>query len=187
MTGATTTSAAYASLNHLNGVSSTPSLNGSNYRLQDLEPQSSLVTWKIDSARAALLIHDMQNYFVRSLPHEPRRELVHNTSCLLKWARSLDIPVFFTAQPGGMTTEQRGLLHDFWGPGMKASEADRMILPELQPLEDETKLTKWRYSAFSRTRFAEHLSMVSRDQLIITGVFASIGIQATAIDSSTLR
>ena len=32
-----------------------------------------------------------------------------------------------------MTDEQRGLLKDFWGPGMRAEPGDRQVVAELAP------------------------------------------------------
>lgn len=163
--------------------SETAKLSGSPYSLQDLPPHKNELSWQIDPSRSALLLHDMQRYFVRSLPDDPRQSLVRNTTRLLRWARSMQIPVFFTAQPGDMTPEQRGLLFDFWGPGMQAVQNDKGIITALTPATQEVLLTKWRYSAFTRTSLGEQLADAVRDQLIVTGVFASIGIQTTAVES----
>ena len=54
------------------------------------------------------------------------------------------------------------------------------IVEELSPGAEDTVLTKWRYSAFQRSDFAERLAAAGRDQLLITGVYAHIGCQATA-------
>ncbi len=68
------------------------------------------------------------------------------------------MPVAYTAQPGSMTDEQRGLLKDIWGPGMRAEPADREMVPELAPADGDWVLTKWRYSAFVRTDLLERMS-----------------------------
>ena len=44
-------------------------------------------------------------------------------------------------------------------------------------------LVKWRYSAFQRSTFAEQLAAQGRDQLLISGVYAHIGCQATAVEA----
>lgn len=161
------------------------SLQGRPYRLNDLKQPISQVTWEIDSLRCALLIHDMQQYFVGALPKHPRNELVSNNRKLLQWAREREIPVIYTAQPGSMTPQQRGLLFDFWGAGMSATPKERSIIAELTPKEDEAQLTKWRYSAFYGSSLRDQLRQNVRDQLIITGIFASIGVQSTAIEAYT--
>ncbi|WP_456309583.1 isochorismatase family protein [Serratia proteamaculans] len=141
--------------------------------------------WQLDKSRCVLLIHDMQNYFVQTLSGELLYAVVNSTIKVLQWARKNNIPVFFSAQPGCMTKKQRGLLNDLWGPGMCSTEEDRQIITELVPRYDETVLTKWRYSAFYNSPLADMLNDLKRDSLIITGIYASVGISATAIDAFT--
>ncbi len=141
--------------------------------------------WKPDPRRAALLIHDMQKYFVEpfSAHESPGRELIANTVRLLRRCRELDVPVLYTAQPGGMTDEQRGLLKDFWGPGMDATPEHRAIIDELAPDEASTVFTKWRYSAFVNSGLLAHLREEGRDQLVVCGVYAHVGCLMTAVDA----
>ncbi|QUQ64454.1 isochorismatase family protein [Kutzneria sp. CA-103260] len=143
--------------------------------------------WKPDPRRAALLIHDMQKYFVEPfLAHQsPGRELIGNVVRLLRQCRAIGVPVVYTAQPGSMTDEQRGLLKDFWGPGMKATPEHRRIIDELTPDERSRVFTKWRYSAFARTDLLGHLRELGRDQLVVCGVYAHVGCLMTAVDAFT--
>ncbi|WLW52456.1 isochorismatase family protein [Streptomyces sp. YU58] len=145
------------------------------------------VGWRLEAARSALLIHDMQQYFVDFLPagSELRDGLIRRVAELREAAAAAGVPVYFTAQPGGMTRGERGLLHDFWGPGMKHTGAHKRILPELRPEPPAVVLTKWRYSAFARSPLAELLAGQGRDQLIICGVYAHVGILMTACDAFT--
>lgn len=142
--------------------------------------------WRPDMDRAALLIHDMQQYFVDAFPagREPVTDLVENITLLQDTARSLGMPVIYTAQPGGMTPAQRGLLHDFWGAGMGV-DADRQIIAPLAPQPRDVVLTKWRYSAFHGTTLANVLHRYRRDQLVICGIYAHIGCLMTACDAFT--
>jgi isochorismate hydrolase len=144
------------------------------------------VGWRPEASRAALLIHDMQQYFVDAFPagQEPLTDLVENIALLRETAQSLGMPVIYTAQPGGMTPAQRGLLHDFWGPGMSA-DADRQIIAPLAPRPPDVVLTKWRYSAFHGTTLANVLHRYRCDQLIICGIYAHIGCLITACDAFT--
>lgn len=150
---------------------------------RDLPP--GVVAWRPDASRAALLIHDMQRYFLRFLPEgrSPSVELVAHAGALLHAARDARVPVFYTAQPGAMTTEDRGLLADFWGPGMTRDPGDREIIPELAPAAGDTILTKWRYSAFVRSDLHCRLVQAGRDQLIVCGVYAHVGCLMTANDA----
>ncbi|MGW7823385.1 isochorismatase family protein [Streptomyces puniciscabiei] len=145
------------------------------------------VGWRPDPSRAALLVHDMQQYFLApyAADAEPRRSVTAHVRALLDAARRAGMPVFYTAQPGSMTPAERGLLMDVWGPGMRADAADRSILAELAPRPGETVLTKWRYSAFARTDLADRLAAADRDQLVVCGVYAHVGCLMTACDAFT--
>jgi isochorismate hydrolase len=157
-----------------------------NYELPSPEelPQSKL-GWEVEPQRAALLIHDMQEYFVAPFSREssPMREVLRRIVELKNACAKAGIPVYYTAQPGGMSRQQRGLLLDVWGPGMTVSPAHRQILPELSPTASDTVLTKWRYSAFHNSQLKSLLDERGRDQLIITGVYAHVGCLMTAVDA----
>lgn len=154
----------------------------------DAEIPLPVVSWIPDPARAVLLIHDMQRYFMSAFTpgQSPADELVRNIQRLRQSADALGLPVIYTAQPGNMSRQQRGLLHDFWGPGMSAAPENREIIEELTPATGDTVLTKWRYSAFHRTGLRQLLASLDRDQIIICGVYAHIGCLMTACDSFTL-
>lgn len=141
--------------------------------------------WKADPQRALLLVHDMQEYFVapydRAQP--PATELVDNIQTVRESFTTAGAPVLYTAQPGGMSQTERGLLADFWGPGMKAVDEHRRIIPSLAPTAAETVITKWRPSAFCRTSLLQRMREMGRDQIVITGVYAHVGLLMTAHDA----
>jgi len=150
------------------------------------ELPDTVVPWRPDAGRAVLLIHDMQRYFVDFFPPgEPMNTLVRNAVQLRRAAVDLGVPVVYTAQPGGMSPEERGLLRDFWGRGMGTDRHSRQIVEELAPAESDTVLTKWRYSAFHRTGLDEVMRGYGRDQLVICGVYAHVGCLMTACDAFT--
>ncbi|WP_028936988.1 isochorismatase family protein [Pseudonocardia spinosispora] len=147
------------------------------------------VDWRPDPTRAALLVHDMQRYFLAPYVSDagPVNTVVANIAALLGRSRELGIPVFYTAQPGRQSARDRGLLTEFWGDGIgaviDAQPGAEDIVDELAPRPGDVQLTKWRYSAFQRSSFAEQLAELGRDQLLITGVYAHIGCQATAVEA----
>lgn len=143
------------------------------------------VSWPIDPARAVLLIHDMQAYFVDFYQRdtEPMASLLRNLRVLKATCKAAGIPVVYTAQPGNQKKEDRALLTDFWGPGLAANPALTNIVEELAPTADDIQYTKWRYSAFKRTPLREFMRTQNRDQLIIGGVYAHIGILSTALEA----
>jgi bifunctional isochorismate lyase/aryl carrier protein len=138
--------------------------------------------WTIDPGRAVLLIHDMQNYFLSffSPDRPPYPDLVDNVATLRSAFRRCGAPVAYSAQPGDMSERERGLLKDFWGPGMSSEPAHRAILERIAPSAPDVVLTKWRPSAFCRTDLLELMGRAGRDQLVICGVYAHVGILMTA-------
>lgn len=141
--------------------------------------------WKVDPDRAVLLVHDMQNYFLHPLPEPVRSDLLRHAGLLRRRCAELGVPVAYTAQPGGMTPEERGLLRDFWGPGMRVTEADRQVAAPLAPAPGDWVLTKWRYSAFHRSDLLERMREHRRDQLVLCGVYAHVGVLVTAVEAFT--
>ena len=139
------------------------------YSYREQEHQNR-VNWRVDPARAALLVHDMQRYFVRAfelerdgqpLPDAQINIAIANIRRLLDAAHAANIPVYYTAQP----------------------PRQNQILDELAPTEADTVLTKWRYSAFVRSPLEEQLKDLGRDQLIIGGIYAHIGCLTTALEA----
>lgn len=143
------------------------------------------VSWTPEPRRTALLIHDMQRYFLDAFAagQSPVTELVSNIQRLRQHCAALGIPVVYSAQPGGQTPEQRGLLQDFWGPGINAGPDQKRIIDALAPGEGDILLTKWRYSAFRKTELLDLLRECGRDQLLICGIYAHIGCLQTASDA----
>jgi bifunctional isochorismate lyase/aryl carrier protein len=143
------------------------------------------VRWSLDSNRAVLLIHDMQQYFLDfyDQTQAPIPEVIRNIQQLKKLADEQEIPVVYTAQPGDQTDKDRALLTDFWGPGLTADEQITRIIPAVAPTERDTVLTKWRYSAFQRSDLLQRMQRWQRDQLIIVGVYTHIGCLQTAMEA----
>lgn len=143
------------------------------------------VGWRIDSRRAVLLVHDLQDYFLdfygAGSPLVQR--LLENVSQLRRACKSAGVPVVYTAQPHEQSPEKRGLLNDMWGPGITAFPNLSPIAESIAPEAGDNVFTKWRYSAFAKTQLLSWLRASRRDQLLICGVYAHIGCQTTACDA----
>lgn len=141
--------------------------------------------WKVETGRAALLIHDMQNYFVRPFQADaaPLAPATANIALLAAHCRQKGMPVFYTAQNGGQDRRDRGLQADLWGPGMSTAEADQAIIAPLRPEPGDFVLVKHRYSAFQRSNLEALMRARGRDQLIVTGIYAHIGCMMTAAEA----
>lgn len=163
---------------------STPIPRAISYATPPLPP-ASRGPWTLEPDRAALLVHDLQGYFLRAYDpgcHALRiaREQIAE---LLRAARRAHVPIVFTAQPGDQSAAVRGLLTPLWGPGIGGASEDTEIVADLAPQPGDTVLIKHRYSAFVGTDLATWLAARDRDQLLVTGVYAHIGVLATAMDA----
>ncbi|MES9535749.1 MULTISPECIES: isochorismatase family protein [unclassified Actinomadura] len=144
---------------------------------------NNIADWTPDPSRAVLLIHDMQRFFIRPLPAPTRDELVRNIASVRERAVALGVQVAYSAQPGDMSEEERGLLRDFWGPGMSSTPDDRLVADELSPEAGDWMFFKRRYSAFFGCDLLERIRRSGRDQLIICGVYAHLGVLITAVEA----
>lgn len=141
--------------------------------------------WKLERDRAALLIHDMQNYFLRVYTPDaaPLVPMIRHIAALITAARVAGIPVFYTAQDGDQDRRDRGLQADLWGPGMSGAPEHQAIVAGLEPAKGDWVLVKHRYSAFHRTNLETLMRARRRDQLVVCGVYAHIGCLTTAADA----
>ncbi|WP_029352214.1 isochorismatase family protein [Bosea sp. 117] len=141
--------------------------------------------WRPQRDRLALLIHDMQNYFLT--PFEagasPLAPAIANIAALAARCRASGVPVFYTAQVGNQDRRDRGLQADLWGPGMSRAPEHEGIVAALAPEEGDIVLVKHRYSAFQRSNLERLMRARGRDQLAICGVYAHIGCLMTAADA----
>lgn len=146
---------------------------------------SNRVSWTPDPARAVLLIHDMQDYFLDFYDNAaaPVPALLAHVRRLRDACDAAGIPVVYTAQPAKQSPAERGLLTDWWGPGLTAQPDRAGVTPTLAPRAHDTVLVKWRYSAFVRSDLLERMRNQGRDQLIVCGVYAHIGCMMTCADA----
>lgn len=151
---------------------------------EDQLPQGK-ANWPFEPQKAALLIHDMQEYFINFYDDNCPliKKVVDNIQALQNYCRKRDIPIIYTAQPCPQSKTDRALLNDLWGEGLNNFPGQQAILATLAPEQGDHVLTKWRYSAFHRSPLQHLLSVSGRDQLIICGIYAHIGCMITATDA----
>ncbi|MFF5388086.1 isochorismatase family protein [Streptomyces sp. NPDC013012] len=136
---------------------------------------------RVDPERAALLVHDVQNHFVGRFParQPPVVDLVGNIVALREPAGALGLPVVFGAGP----TVQRGLAADVRGPAIGDGPGDAAIIEPLTPRPGEHLLPDARQNAFLRSHLGRPLREEGRDQLVVCGVHARLGVLPTAADA----
>lgn len=146
---------------------------------------ASRAAWTPDAGRAVLLIHDMQDYFLDfyDTTQAPVPELLAQVQRLRAACDAASVPVVYTAQPAQQSGTERGLLNDWWGPGLTAQPQRAAVAAAIAPRAQDTVLVKWRYSAFVRSDLLERMQAQGRDQLIVCGVYGHIGCLMTAADA----
>jgi len=111
--------------------------------------------WRPQRDRIALLVHDMQRYFLAA----------------------------FDADAAPLQPAVANMQADLWGPGMRRSDEHEPIIDALAPQAGEHVLVKHRYSAFQRSNLETLMRVRGRDQLLVTGVYAHIGCTATVAEA----
>lgn len=143
----------------------------------------SRAAWRLERGRSALLIHDMQRYFLAPFEPGALEAPIANIARLAAHCRAQGAPIFYTAQTGDQDRRDRGLQADLWGPGMRAIPEHEAIVEALAPQESDFVLVKHRYSAFQRSNLENLMRARGRDQLLICGVYGHIGCMLTAAEA----
>ena len=102
--------------------------------------------------KPALLIIDMQRYFMAEAPDVFRQKLLPNIECLLSLFRSSDVPIVhvitrYSEDKSDWPLPCRDQDSIWCLSGTEGAE----VLPEAAPLPGEPVVVKTRYSAFYRT------------------------------------
>lgn len=169
-------------------------MSGTHGRIPDIGPYDldgvdwksfDKVGWRLVPPRAALLVHDMQCFYAATVPTELGLldKVVANTAAVVAACRTSSLPLFYSVARPCATREERGLLYDFHGMGMKDAPEQYSIIAELAPTASDQIIVKKRYSAFFATDLADRLRDANVSQLIICGVYAHIGCQMSAMDA----
>ncbi|MCW5220398.1 isochorismatase family protein [Verminephrobacter aporrectodeae subsp. tuberculatae] len=115
------------------------------------------VAWWPERHHCAVLIHDMQRYFLQFYPADASllREMVANIAALRRRCHALNVPVFYSQADDAQTPAERGLATDFWGLGMDGkSGCQRLALhpPRRRQLATQQLAMSWRWACQSIAR-----------------------------------
>lgn len=136
--------------------------------------------WTLDPERAALVVLNLQRRFVRVLAEEgaPVGELLANTARLVGAAHAAGIPVIHSVPAG-----ERGPATYVRRPVAPADRDGEEFAEQVEPRTGDAVLTARKHSAFARTRLEGRLRDMRRDQVVIAGLFARVGVLMTAADA----
>ena len=140
---------------------------------------------RVDPARSALVVVDMQNDFVKeggSLLVPDAEGTIPNVRSLLDLARENGMKVVFTQD----THNEGDPEWEIWPEHAREGSWGWEIVEELAPLEGETVIRKVRYDAFYGTALDHLLRTWDVETLIICGTVANICVHYTAA-SAALR
>ncbi|MEU6704868.1 isochorismatase family protein [Streptomyces wuyuanensis] len=145
-------------------------------------PQSA-APWSFDPARAALVVLDMQRYSVGLfLGGSPVGDLLRNVAALRQRAGELGIPVVFCVEAVARHPGQGGTPGDLGGTGI-TDAAGAALVEDLRPRTGDHVVEHTRPNAFLGSRLERVLRAKDRDQIVLCGLFAQLGVLLTAADA----
>jgi nicotinamidase-related amidase len=140
---------------------------------------------RVDPAKTALVVVDMQNDFVKeggTLVVPDAEATLPKLRDLLDLARRSGMKVIFTQD----THAEGDPEWEIWPEHVREGSWGWEIVGELTPREDELVIRKVRYDAFYGTHLDHYLRVWGVDTLVICGTVANICVHYTAA-SAALR
>ena len=143
---------------------------------------------RIELSHTALVLHDMQNDFLKdSLSKPEMMEVVKRTKALIDLAHSLPIPVIYTwveNDPAMSPPPERAPLFHREGPTLcvKGTQGAE-IIDQLRPAANDYIVTKVRFSAFYGTKMEALLRSNGVWILIVAGGSTNWGVEWLARDA----
>ncbi|MCZ4610596.1 isochorismatase family protein [Streptomyces sp. Lzd4kr] len=136
--------------------------------------------WTLDPQRAALVVLNLQRRFVHVLAEEgvPVAELLTNAGRLVNAAHAAGVPVIHSVPAG-----ERGPATYVRRSGAPDDRDGEAFADQVEPRTGDAVLTTRKHSAFARTRLEGRLRDLRRDQVVIAGLFARVGVLMTAADA----
>jgi isochorismate hydrolase len=151
--------------------------------LKDIEIYSgSRNRFDFSSANSALLVIDMQRYFLDEKSHAfipASKAIMGNVQALITAFRKIKMPVVFTRHSYSRN-EEPGIMGRWWGDNIMESSPLSEISSYLNPMKGDKIVRKTRYSAFQKTGLHEFLKGKDIERVVITGVMTHLCCETTA-------
>ena len=144
----------------------------------------------IGRSNTALVLHDMQNDFIKTSLSKPEmKAVVKRTRDLIDLAHALPIPVIYTRveyDPAvGFPTERAPYLRRSGSPICVKGTAGAEVIDELKPSANDYVVTKVRSSAFHETKLETLLRVNDVWILIVAGGSTNWGVEWLARDAKS--
>jgi nicotinamidase-related amidase len=144
--------------------------------------------WKLYPAKSALLVLDMQNYFLDPASHAftpSALAIVPNINKLIDFARKFKMQIIFTKHVND--AENAGMMGKWWRDNVKEGSYEAEIVKTVGRedgktvrLYDNKIIVKHQYDAFYGTDLEDYLRLKDIEQVIICGVLTNLCCETTA-------
>jgi len=143
-------------------------------------------TMQLNRNRAALLVIDMQKFFLD--PASPTftcggLAILPNLKKLIKAFREAALPVIFARHVHHPDLLDAGIMGWWWEGMCKEGSPESEIHAEIAPLPREKVIIKHRYSAFYNTDLETVLRCLKVEDLVVTGIMTNMCCESTARDA----
>jgi len=141
--------------------------------------------YKFLPKRSALLVIDMQKFFLKKESHSyipAAIAIVPNINLIIKNYREQNFPIIFTFHAYEVD-EEPGVMGRWWGDMFRVNNPLSEIHSSIDLSKDDIVLRKNRYSAFIGTDLEKILKEKKIDTLVITGIMTHLCCETTARDA----
>lgn len=140
---------------------------------------------KLIADRSALLVVDMQNYFLHESGHaflEGGKAVVPTVARVINAFRDAGRPVIFTRHVHNPDGSDAGIMGWWWRDMIVEGTSDSEIFAEVAPLPEEQVICKHRYSAFFDTDLELNLRKLGIEDIVVAGVMTNLCCESTVRD-----
>ena len=143
------------------------------------------MSFKFDMSSSALLVLDMQKFFLDRSSHAfvpSGRIVIPNIQKLTKAFRYASRPIIFTRH-SLLSEEKPGIMGKFWRDVVREGSSYSELDPQLGAEENDLVVRKTRYSAFFNTKLETILRKKRVGNVVVTGVTTHLCCESTARDA----
>ena len=141
---------------------------------------------KLKTSRAALLVIDLQNFFLD--PKSPTfttggAAILPNVQKLIAAFRRADRPIIYTTHIHKPDGSDAGIMKWWWKGMCREGYPEARVHTSIAPRHADKIIVKHRYSAFYNTDLETVLRCAKIEDLVITGIMTNLCCESTARDA----